>query len=84
MSRGNPDRCLDIIEAIGKIERYQTKLSGPDVEMAYDAIVRQLGIIDEAAKRRKASIRIRRQQHPRSNGTKSSDSGTSQFTSTSV
>lgn len=50
MSRGNPDRCLDIIEAIGKIERYQTKLSGPDVEMAYDAIVRQLGIIGEAAK----------------------------------
>ena len=39
MSRGNPDRCHDIIEAIGKIERYQTKLSGPDVEMAYDAIV---------------------------------------------
>ncbi|NMM91924.1 hypothetical protein B2J88_47930 [Rhodococcus sp. SRB_17] len=50
MSRSNPDRCHDIIEAIGKIERYQTKLSGPDVEMAYDAIVRQLGIIGEAAK----------------------------------
>lgn len=34
---------------LAKNERYRAKLAGIDADMAYDAIVRQLGIIGEAA-----------------------------------
>ena len=43
------DRCHDILGAITKIERYRSKLAGTDSEMAYDAIIRQLETIGEAA-----------------------------------
>lgn len=49
MRRSDLDRCHDILGAIAKIERYQAKLAGTDSDMAYDAIVRQLEIIGEAA-----------------------------------
>lgn len=49
MSRSARDRCQDILGAIAKIERYKAKLVGTDADMAFDAIVRQLAIIGEAA-----------------------------------
>ncbi|QDQ94777.1 DUF86 domain-containing protein [Rhodococcus sp. WB9] len=51
MSRADRDRLEDILGAIGAVMRYYPKLSGDDRDMAYDAIVRQLEVIGEAANR---------------------------------
>lgn len=52
MSRGAEQRISDILEAIGRCQRYVRALDGDDpdlVEMAEDAIERNLQVIGEAA-----------------------------------
>lgn len=59
MSRGNHDRCRDIVAAIDAVTRYRPKLSGGDSDMAYDAIVRQLEVIGEAARRLDPAVKAK-------------------------
>ena len=49
MSRGDVSRCDDIIDAIAAIRKYWPEVAGPRSDMAYDAVIRQLGIVGEAA-----------------------------------
>lgn len=50
MGREVADRCRDIIDAIDKCFEYIEHLRGPNSGMAFDAIVRNLTVIGEAAK----------------------------------
>lgn len=51
MSRGDEARCTDIVEAIAAIREYWPEVAGPKRDMAYDAVIRQLGIVGEASSR---------------------------------
>jgi uncharacterized protein with HEPN domain len=52
MSRSANERIGDILEAIDKCQRFQSRLSDPDpvvAEMAFDAALRNIAVIGEAA-----------------------------------
>ncbi|MFD6893269.1 DUF86 domain-containing protein [Rhodococcus sp. NPDC060086] len=51
MSRVDHERCRDILDAAADIERYVPELGGKYGDMAYDAVVRKLEVIGEAANR---------------------------------
>lgn len=53
MSRGAGDRFTDILAAIERCRRYQERFTDPDpttVDMARDAILRNLAVIGEAVR----------------------------------
>ncbi|MDR1428004.1 MAG: DUF86 domain-containing protein [Bifidobacteriaceae bacterium] len=53
MSRSTPERCADILTAIDRCIRYRGFLNHQDASfasMAYDAILRNLGVIGEAVR----------------------------------
>lgn len=52
MTRSANERIGDILEAIEKCQRFQSRLSDPDpvvAEMAFDAALRNIAVIGEAA-----------------------------------
>jgi uncharacterized protein with HEPN domain len=49
VSRSARDRLIDIQAAIAKVYKYRSSLNGPYSEMAVSAILREIGIIGEAA-----------------------------------
>lgn len=83
MSREPVHRIADVLEAVERCQRYIIALDGDgeSVQMAEDAIERNLQIIGEAVNHLPAEVT---EAHPGSLGRRSAGSATSLSTSTSV
>ena len=81
MSRSARDRLIDIQTAIAKVYKYRSSLNGPHSEMAVSAILREIGIIGEAANALPEDITAKR---PEIAGARSLQCGISSFTNTST
>ena len=79
--RNHEDRLRDMLSSAAKCEQYATRLGGDDDAMAYDAIVRNLEIIGEAASKLPLQLREMYSEVPWS---KIVGLGTSWFTNTSA
>jgi uncharacterized protein with HEPN domain len=64
VSRQYEARLRDVLAAAKKCKEFQQHLRGPHDEMAYDATVRNLEIIGEAASKLPADLRATRPEIP--------------------
>lgn len=67
MSRAPGERYADILAAIERCQRYRVRLSDADDEvraMAYDAILRNLGVIGEAVRALPEDVKAKSPETP--------------------